>query len=197
MIAAITAVLGFFSSFAGPLLKFFTQKADAKHELEMLRTQQDFAFKMRDVQYKHETENLEISKLFELALAETKATLEQQKALLAHDSRLGDEMQSFYKTLASSDSWPVKWVVYPMLSPIITLAVTLRYFTRSAITYAIVGVWGLVHYAKYTALIRTESWDNAVLGMWTDGDEAVMGYVLGFWFGERLQVARTRLGKRV
>lgn len=203
MTVIISAVFGLLSSFLPSIMDYFKQKKDQKHELAMLKMQQDFAERMKGQDYAHEQSQMELAGLFQLVMAETRAMFEQQKAILAHDSHLGDEMTRYVKTMLEykPEAWFLKHLLWPLFifaaSPLICLAITLRYFVRAGVTYLVVCTWAAVKYAVYVSRVEAGAkWYEAMQTAWDDADDNIMAYVLGFWFGQKLQEGRVAFSKR-
>lgn len=184
MITAITALLGFLSGISGPIIDYFKGARDNKHELAMLKTSAELELRKikekGDIEFRKLAVEGEMREVFELI----RSTTEQQKALLKHDSSLHENLAKFLRSLDSSRLW--RWL-YNLICFMFAFAEVFAATVRPGVTAALVSVYGFV---KLLA-IRTEYQMTGDLNMavgrnYGEEDMALMGYVLGFWFGQRM-----------
>ena len=143
MLTALTAILGAVSTSIPSLLKHFDRKQELKHERELLKLQMDAAAKKVNL---------------EIALAESKAGIEEGDSLRSHDSTLSGNI--FIESLRAS--------------------------VRPVITYLFFLMFVIIKgSAAYVMLQNGNDIPTMLQAIWDTETMAIFGSIMGFWFGSR------------
>jgi len=143
MLTALTTILGAVSTSIPSLLKHFDRKQELKHERELLKLQMDAAAKKVNL---------------EIALAESKAGIEEGDSLRSHDSTLSGNI--FIESLRAS--------------------------VRPVITYLFFLMFVIIKgSAAYVMLQNGNDIPTMLQAIWDTETMAIFGSIMGFWFGSR------------
>lgn len=170
MLAIFSAIFGFAAPFLPELFKWLNRKADNAHELEMMRMRLEAAAS------EHAWRMEEIN---------ATADIEEAKVIRQPQESFG--VQILDKAQASLH--PALWV------PVFWLFSVLDFvsgFVRPGITWAVVGgylAYKLALYRELTGIRYENTFEGAMLQVWTEQDYAVLSMVLAFWFGGRIYKA--------
>jgi hypothetical protein len=165
MIELLSAVFGFFAPFATEVFKFFQRKQDNEHELNMMKLQMEA--KNQEHMYRME----EIS-----ATADIKEAENIHKPLHSFGVQLLDAAKNYNLN---------GWALYPAFLLFVILDFVAS-FVRPGITYAAFAFYATVKWAQLEmAMQNNESWQSAVLQIWTSSDMSIVILVLSYWFGHR------------
>lgn len=161
MLAILSAVFGFAAPFLPELLKWFRDKDDKKHELELFRLQMEFA-----------------SKEHAFKMAELDAVADIEEAKVLHQP-----MQSYgVQLIDAADKWAnTKWGKW-LITPAFYIFVILDFIAgivRPGITVAVVAF-----YIAYKWQMLQSAGGN-IASVWGDNDWAMVTLVLSYWFGHR------------
>jgi uncharacterized membrane protein (GlpM family) len=169
MLSLLGTILGILTGAIPELLKFFKQKQDQKHELEILKLQMQ-------AQAQGHTERLEE--------INAEADIKESEALYKYAEikpipMIGNKVVDIITGLCNS------------------LIFLLNGLVRSVVTFCFVAFYGLIKYGQYQALMETvketdklspyyQSSLTILTQIWTETDHAVFSTILGHWFGQRM-----------
>jgi len=143
MLTALTTILGAVSTSIPSLLKHFDRKQELNHERELLKIQMDAAANKVNL---------------EIALAESKAGIEEGDSLRSHDSTLSGNF--FIESLRAS--------------------------VRPVITYLFFLMFVIIKgSAAYVMIQNGNDIPTMLQAIWDTETMAIFGSIMGFWFGSR------------
>jgi len=146
MLSLLGSLLGFGTSFLPSVMSFFQDRADKSHELKVM-----------EIQIKSQSE-AHVQRLEEI---NTKADVDQMKAMYKHDSSLQEHSASWTSTLSAT--------------------------VRPVITYAFFSLFCFVEVSAYLALTaKGVAASDAVALVWSEDTQALFAAVISFWFGNRM-----------
>jgi hypothetical protein len=161
MLSILSAIFGFAAPFLPELLKWFRDKDDKRHELEMFRMQMEFA--AREHQMK-------------MAELESMADIEEAKVLHQPIQSYGVQL------IDAADKWATstwgKWLITPAFYAFALLDF-IAGIVRPGITVAVVAF-----YISYKWAVLQAAGGN-IMAVWGDNDWAMVTLVLSYWFGHR------------
>ena len=167
MLQILSAIFGFAAPFLPEIIKFFREKEDRLHELELIKLRlqagaQEHLWRMEEV---------------------------NAKADFAEMQTLRTPTQSFGVQLldAAAPYTGEKWGKI-LLSPVFYLFAILDFLSgmvRPTITYAIVGFYMMVKWAQYEVAKMDSTNIDAILAIWGEQDWSVLVLVISYWFGAR------------
>ena len=168
MLTILSTILGFAGPFIPELLKFFRQKSEMQHELEVMRLQADIA----DRQHQWKIEEINVH-----------ADVAESLAIRKPVPSFGVQILDAAKGLGiSAWTWiPVFWMF--------ALLDWLSGMVRPLITYAVVAFWLAFKIAAFMNVQELEGWRTAIQTSWQEDDLAVLMLVLSYWFGQRAMKA--------
>lgn len=181
----LTALLGIFGSLLPELLKFFREKDERKHELDMLQLQSQIAEKQ------HEWRLQEI---------ETQADIKEQAEIMKPQKSFGVEIldKAVDTKMANWMILPVFWAfsfadwITTMIRPTITLLLVAHYMFLKFAQALISKAQAVKHPEGVMDHISNIS--AKVGDTWTQFDSELLTLVISFWFGGRL--AQKVFGKK-
>lgn len=161
MLSILSALLGFAGPFLPELLRWFRDKDDKKHELNMMRLQAELAQKQHEMR---------------LAEFESQADIEEAKVL--HKS-----MPSYgVQLIDAADKWAEstwgKWLITPAFY-LFTFLDFMAGIVRPGVTVAV-----LAFYVAYKWQLLSLAGGN-VSAVWGEQDWSLVMLVLSYWFGHR------------
>lgn len=161
MLSILSAVFGFAAPFLPELLKFFRDKSDKAHELQMFRMQMEFAAKEHAMK---------------MAELESMADIEEAKVLHQPIQSYGVQL------IDAADKWATttwgKWLITPAFYAFALLDF-IAGIVRPGITVAVVAF-----YIAYKWAVLQAAGGN-IMAVWGDNDWAMVTLVLSYWFGHR------------
>jgi hypothetical protein len=161
MMSLLSTVLSFLMGGLPKLLDFFQDREDKKHELALARMQNDKELQLMEKGFAAQARVEEIrtdQMQVDASIRQQEATVDHQKALLAHDIAIGKGASMWVTNLRAS------------IRPVVTLIFVLELV---AINAAIIW-WGWSEGLDFLTVI-----DQA----FTDDEMIILSSIIAFWFG--------------
>lgn len=161
MMSLLSTVLSFLMGGLPKLLDFFQDREDKKHELALARMQNDKELQLMEKGFAAQARVEEIrtdQMQVDASIRQQEATVDHQKALLAHDIAVGKGASLWVTNLRAS------------IRPVVTLIFVLELV---AINAAIIW-WGWSEGLDFLTVI-----DQA----FTDDEMIILSSIIAFWFG--------------
>jgi len=154
MFTLLTTVVSFLAGGLPSILKFFQDKSDKSHELQMAQVQMERELKMAEAGYLAQAHVEEI-KTDQIAI---QAAAQERVALYAHDIEIGKGAS--------------QWVV------------NARAMVRPVITYGLFFLLVFVDmFGFYYAISTGVEFVTAMDQLWDDDTQTIWASVVSFWFG--------------
>jgi hypothetical protein len=154
MFTLLTTVVSFLAGGLPSILKFFQDKSDKSHELQMAQVQTERELKMAEAGYLAQAHVEEI-KTDQIAI---QAAAQERVALYAHDIEIGKGAS--------------QWVV------------NARAMVRPVITYGLFFLLVFVDmFGFYYAISTGVEFVTAMDQLWDDDTQTIWASVVSFWFG--------------
>jgi hypothetical protein len=154
MFTLLTTVVSFLTGGLPSMLKFFQDKADQSHELQMAQLQMERELKMAEAGYLAQAHVEEI-KTEQVAL---QTSAQERVALYAHDIEIGKGAST--------------WVI------------NARAMVRPTITYGLFFLLVFVDlFGFYYAISTGVEFVTAMDQLWDDDTQTIWASVVSFWFG--------------
>ena len=154
MFTLLTTVVSFLTGGLPSMLKFFQDKADQSHELQMAQLQMERELKMAEAGYLAQAHVEEI-KTEQVAL---QTSAQERVALYAHDIEIG--------------KGAITWVI------------NARAMVRPTITYGLFFLLVFVDlFGFYYAISTGVEFVTAMDQLWDDDTQTIWASVVSFWFG--------------
>jgi hypothetical protein len=161
MMSLLSTVLSFLMGGLPKLLDFFQDRQDKKHEITLARMQNDKELQLMEKGFAAQARVEEIrtdQMQVDASIRQQEATVDHQKALLAHDIAIGKGASLWVTNLRAS------------IRPVVTLIFVLELV---AINAAIIW-WGWSEGLDFLTVI-----DQA----FTDDEMIILSSIIAFWFG--------------
>jgi hypothetical protein len=161
MMSLLSTVLSFLMGGLPKLLDFFQDRQDKKHEITLARMQNDKELQLLERGYiaQARVEEIRTDQMqVDASIRQQEATVDHQKALLAHDIAIGKGASMWVTNLRAS------------IRPVVTLIFVLELV---AINAAIIW-WGWSEGLDFLTVI-----DQA----FTDDEMIILSSIIAFWFG--------------
>lgn len=156
MLTLISTFLGFISSGLPKVLDFFQDRADKRHELELVQLQTERELQMAERGFLAQARVEEIK----LEQVETEGFYREKESLYSHDVEIGK----------GASQWVTN--VRAMVRPTITFGL----FALLVIV-DVAGIWyAWEHGASFVVMMDT---------VWDDDAQAVWASIIAFWFGSQ------------
>jgi len=156
MLTLLSTLLGFFSSGLPKVLDFFQDRSDKRHEIELIRIQNERELMLAERGFLAQ-QKIEEIKVEQIA---TEGYFQERQALYQHDIEIGK----------GASQWVIN--VRAMVRPTVT-------FGLFALL-VIVDIAGIV-YAYNTGATFIEMMDN----VWDDEAQMIWASIVAFWFGSQ------------
>ena len=154
MFTLLTTVVSFLTGGLPSMLKFFQDKADQSHELQMAQLQMERELKMAEAGYLAQAHVEEI-KTDQIAI---QSAAQERVALYAHDIEIGKGAST--------------WVI------------NARAMVRPTITYGLFFLLVFVDiFGFYYAISTGVEFVTAMDQLWDDDTQTIWASVVSFWFG--------------
>jgi hypothetical protein len=154
MFTLLTTVVSFLAGGLPSILKFFQDKSDKSHELQMAQVQMERELKMAEAGYLAQAHVEEI-KTDQIAI---QAAAQERVALYAHDIEIGKGAS--------------QWVI------------NARAMVRPVITYGLFFLLVFVDmFGFYYAISTGVEFVTAMDQLWDDDTQTIWASVVSFWFG--------------
>jgi hypothetical protein len=156
MLSILSGILGFATSGLPSVLKFFEQKGDQKHELQMAKLDMERTLALAEKGYASQ-ERIEE---FRTDQVEMETYAQERVALYQHDEKVTEGAST--------------WVI------------NLRASVRPIITYIFVFLLLFTDVAGMIWAIKTGvDFTTAMTLIFSDEEMAIVASIIGFWFGSR------------
>jgi len=163
MLSLISTLGGLLVSGLPKLLDFFQNKADQKHELELARVQNERELQMAERGFIAQAKVEEIRTDQVMMQTDAKMT----EAALAHDQ----------KVLEKSSQWAVNYVA--------TVRPTVTYIFVAELVMINIGMIYFLLFKEGLGTLTVEQFIMATDLIFTSDEMAMLGAIIGYWFGSR------------
>jgi hypothetical protein len=163
MLSLISTLGGLLISGLPKLLDFAQNKADQKHEMEMARVQNERELQMAERGFLAQARVEEIRTDQVMMQTDAKMT----EAALAHDQ----------KVLEKSSQWAVNYVA--------TVRPTVTYIFVAELVLINLGLVYFLLFKEGLGNLSVEQFTMATALIFSDDEMAMLGAVIGYWFGSR------------
>lgn len=190
MIAIISTILGFLAPLLPKVFDAFKEKRDNNHELALQKMSGDYRLALLKAGIQGETDKMATKGNIDAFIAAMQTEVDDRKSARAHDIDMG---QFSLKLLGLSKETLPKWA-FSCVVFLYSFADTARAMVRPGITLLIALAWALLKLCLVLKAMQGTGLIDAYLAAWGQEDYAIVGAVIGFWFGGRY-IERTALPK--
>jgi len=161
MFTALSFVFGGLFRLFPEVMKLWDKQKERQHELDML----DRQLKVDEARAKLEMQKVEVEGAISMNKTELEAIVAATKAQAQPFQKTGNRVLDFMLVTAE--------VASSLVRPVLTY------------WYCVVA-FGAYKAGSYMLLLNSGAeWDQAIVHLWTENDQAVMFSIIGFWFVDR------------